>query len=236
MTCTRGFTVQHYQDTINRFLDSGYHIGPVSDYFQNKIYNKHILLRHDVDFSLDYALDMALLEKDLGVRATYYILVRSSIYSSISDEGTKTIREIKRAGHEIGLHIDSRNYGGAIEFEILARIAQQEIVQWSKHLYTITPDPKPVPEIGNVDIPLRQGGYQYIADSAMSWRNGCMCLHRENKIQLLVHPAWWMAKPNGEANRWEVLEILEAAANRKTAAAFMDFRMLLKERELEVIE
>ena len=228
------FTPSHYQNTINSFLDKGYHIGPVSDYFQNKIYAKHILLRHDIDFSLDYALDMALLEKDMGVYATYYILTRSDIYNAASPEGARTIHDIHNAGHEIGAHLDSRYYLGAIEFSLLSDIAHQEVIQWSKHLYTITPDPV-APEYGNADIPLKNG-YQYIADSAMSWRDGCFCTKTGNKLQILIHPEWWMVQPNGEANRWEVLEVLEAAANRKTAAAYMDFRNLLKERELEIIE
>lgn len=229
------FSPQHYLDTINSFLDLGYHIGPVSDYFQNKIYNKQILLRHDVDFNLDYALDMALLEKDICVQATYYIQVRSDLYNALSTEGSRTISEIHNAGHEIGLHIDSRSYKGCIDFEILSQLARQDVIQWSKHLYTITPDPTPIPDYGNNDIPLKNG-YQYIADSAMTWRNGCFCECKQDKIQILIHPEWWMTRPSGEANRWEVLEILEEAARQQTAAAFMDFREVLKQRELEVVE
>ena len=50
-------------------------ITPVGDFFHHKTYDKQILLRHDVDLSLDHALDMALLEKDNDIHATYYILL-----------------------------------------------------------------------------------------------------------------------------------------------------------------
>jgi hypothetical protein len=220
VTCN--FGIQHYLDTINSFKDSGYHIGPVSDYFQNKIYNKHILLRHDVDLSLGYALELALLEKDNGIQATYYILLHSDLYNAMSSEGAKLIKQIRDAGHEIGLHVDSRNFLGSIEFEILARLAQVNITTWCHHLITITP---------HIIMPRDAATtpYKYISDSAMNWREGCFCNHvnKYDKLQILIHPIWHLVSPNGEANRWEILEILEEAAKRNVAVSFREFRDIM---------
>jgi hypothetical protein len=221
LTCN--FGIQHYQDTINAYLDAGYNIGPVSDYFQHKIYNKQILLRHDVDLSLDYAYDLSILEYDMGIRATYYIQLRSDLYSAISASSQEVIRGIRRAGHEIGLHVDSRCFLGFIEFEILARIAECNITTWCHHLINQTPHILMPRDAATVP-------YKYISDSAMNWREGCFCNHinKYDKLHILIHPEWHIVRPNGEANRWEILESLEEAAKTNVAVSFRDFRDLMK--------
>lgn len=235
--CKDNFSVKHYLDTLHSFLDAGYHIGPVGDYFHNDIYYKHILLRHDVDLSLDYALDMALLEKDNGIHATYYILLESSLYNTLSPKGRESIRAIRAAGHEIGLHIDTRYYQGAIEFSILSNIAGQTVSQWSKHLYINTPPAADIllkKEYGNAEVPINNC-YKYIADSGMSWRDGCCCQSKEDKIQLLIHPEWWMVSPAGKRNKWEILEDLKEEAKGTITQGFREFRELLNNRVIEVV-
>jgi len=223
------FGIQHYLNTINHYLEAGYHIGPVSDYFQQKIYDKQILLRHDVDLSLDYALDMALLEKDHDIHATYYILLQTGLYNALSREGTRKIREIKEAGHEIGLHIDSRYYLGQIEFSMLEHIAQCNVMSWCHHLITITPSLTIARDAAKIP-------YKYLSDSAMNWREGCWCNHinRYDKLQILIHPAWRMVSPSGLRTKWEILEDLEEKAKGNLALSFRDFRDLVKSYEQTV--
>ncbi len=219
------FSTRHYLETISSFLDNGYHIGPVGDYFHDKVYDKQILLRHDVDLSLHYALDMALVEKDQGIRATYYILLHSSLYSPLSPEGRETVRKIKEAGHEIGLHIDSRYYLGPAEFSILEHIAQCNITTWCQHLITITP---PLDMPGDAaKIP-----YKYMSDSGMHWREGCWHNHvnkQYDKLHILIHPEWTMASPSGLRTKWEILEDLKDEARDNLAASFRDFRELVQQ-------
>lgn len=220
------FGIQHYLDTVNAYHDAGYSIGCVSDYFQNRISDKQILLRHDVDLSLDYALELALIEKDNDIKATYYIQLRSDLYNAMSARGAEIIREIKEAGHEIGLHVDSRSFIGSIEFEILARLAQCDITTWCHHLVTVTP---------SLDMPRNAATipYKYLSDSAHNWREGCWCNHidKYNQIQILIHPEWHMVSPTGQRNKWEILEDLQEAANRNMAVSFRDFRDIMKEYE-----
>jgi hypothetical protein len=220
------FGIKHYIETLNAYRDSGYHIGPVSDYFRGTTtnYDKHILLRHDVDLSLDYALELALLEKDNGTSATYYILLHSGLYNALSPEGRVKIRDIRRAGHEIGLHVDSRYYLGQIEFSMLEHIAECNVTTWCQHLITITPPLKMSGDAATIP-------YKYLSDSGMNYREGCICQHinRYNKLQILKHPIWTMVRPTGEASRWEILDALEEAAVCSTVAASQGFKQLVKE-------
>ena len=167
MDCKGNFTVKHYLETVNKYRDNGYHIGPVGDFFHNDIHYKHILLRHDVDLSLDYALDMALLEKDNDIHATYFILLTSDLYSAVSPKGRERVKAIMDAGHEIGLHIDSRYYLGQSEFFLMSQISQTTVTSWCQHLITVTP-PLDIPRDA-AKIP----NYKYLSDSAMNWREGC---------------------------------------------------------------
>lgn len=61
-----------------------------------------VALRHDVDYSIDIALDMATIEHDLGKRSTYYVLHSAPYWGDplLVDK----CRKIQDLGHEIGLH------------------------------------------------------------------------------------------------------------------------------------
>lgn len=45
-----------------------------ADYLNYSNFNKAVILRHDVDFSLEKALEMAEIEKKEEVQSTYFIL------------------------------------------------------------------------------------------------------------------------------------------------------------------
>lgn len=49
---------------------------------------------------------MAALEAALGVRATYYVMVRSPYYNAFSLEVRTAVQMIAHYGHEIGTHVD----------------------------------------------------------------------------------------------------------------------------------
>ena len=59
------------------------------------------LIRHDVDRRPQKALRMARLEKEMGVRSSFYFRTRSHVFHPA------IIRAIRRLGHEIGYHYES---------------------------------------------------------------------------------------------------------------------------------
>src|SRR5262245_39873765 len=68
---------------------------------------RHLIIRHDVDFSLDAAAAMAELEHARGIRATYFVLLRTEFYNPLSDAGLASLQRIASLGHAIGLHFDA---------------------------------------------------------------------------------------------------------------------------------
>ena len=218
------FSTKHYLETVNEYRDNGYHIGPVVDYFRNKVFDKHLVLRHDVDLSLDYALEMALLEKDNDIHATYYILLTSDLYHAGSPGGREKVKAIREAGHEVGLHVDTRYYLGVLEFEILSQLAQRSVTTWCQHLITVTPSLSLPRDAATIP-------YKYLSDSGMNWREGCWCNHinKFDKMQVLIHPEWTMTSPAGKRNKFEIIEDLKEEAKGTLVKGFAEFRDMVQE-------
>ncbi len=70
-------------------------------------------LRHDVDWNPFKALEMAKIEKEFGIRATYFFLATADYYGKfinsrmVRSEGIEYLfEEINRTGAEIGIHND----------------------------------------------------------------------------------------------------------------------------------
>ena len=63
-----------------------------------------LLLRHDVDLSLDAALRLGELEARARRAATYFLMTESVFYNLASNEGTRAIARLRELGHRVGLH------------------------------------------------------------------------------------------------------------------------------------
>ncbi|MBK7091894.1 MAG: hypothetical protein IPH59_09250 [bacterium] len=100
---TCGFSFDHYSYIMSQFLQGGYQFLHFTDAPKAE---KYIYLRHDVDRSLEKALALALLEQQLGIKSTYFVRLHSRYYNCYSFPGLKALRDIRSAGHEIGLHTE----------------------------------------------------------------------------------------------------------------------------------
>lgn len=61
-----------------------------------------VKLRHDVDVSPEAALELAKMERSLGISAHYYIMVDSPYYH---DDGL--LWKLRDMGHRVGLHVEA---------------------------------------------------------------------------------------------------------------------------------
>ena len=216
------FSLKHYFDTLYKYIDAGYVIIPDA-----KV-RRHIHLRHDVDLSLSYALELAKEEQKRDISATYYIMLHSNLYNATSPEGIEQIQDIHSLGHKIGLHIDTR-YHLPNDFQTLSLIVGERVGDWRRHLVNITPEfivPEPRPE-----------GYKYISDSAMNFREGCFCNHvgKYDKMEILLHPEWWMTSPAGKRNKWDIMEDITQEAKDNIGISFHQFRDLVIEYEQSTV-
>ena len=164
-----------------------------------------IILRHDVDYCPEKALEIAWIEaEELGISATYFILHSSPHYTILDPEVIKIVREIHGLGHAIGFHYDCALFGLAdspIEllremlgmFEGLCQVKASCI---SCHNPDVTEEDYFLgnPTCLNANDIAFKGDMPYISDSLGVWRKGflekLMSLSMP-RVQLLLHPCIW---------------------------------------------
>lgn len=178
-SCAFDFT--HYGEIVAAAKAGGYRFAD----FAHPPQDGCVLLRHDVDLSLDAALRMAELEHDLEARSTYFLMTESVFYNLASPEGTAAVARLRELGHRVGLHAV---YPNAVLDERF-----DPVVAWHN------PDPEYMrtPREGVVNV--MQEGYfdpaTYRSDSNQHWRSGCPCDDLAAGLfpwlQLLTHPEIW---------------------------------------------
>jgi peptidoglycan/xylan/chitin deacetylase (PgdA/CDA1 family) len=94
-----------FRSDLFSYLDHFERTVPVRDLADNPRSADLIGLRHDVDHSLDLALELAWIESERGLRATYYIL-NGHPYTN-TDHFIEKCVQIQELGHEVGLHNDA---------------------------------------------------------------------------------------------------------------------------------
>ena len=94
------FTLKTYKKVLQAFLASGYSFQTFQDFIQQPE-KKSVILRHDVDRKPENALVIAEMEKEAGIKASYYFRIVKESY----DEDI--IKQIAEMGHEIGYHYEN---------------------------------------------------------------------------------------------------------------------------------
>ena len=208
------FTYRHYVEIMKRAVDEGYRILTLKAYVEEMPEDRRlILLRHDIDLSVQKAGKMARIEHDLGIKSTYFVRLHA-LYNICNRKNYRTLMEMVDYGHEIGLHFEpelfvteGENLEEVImsEKEILEELLGIKIYGFSIH------SSGRIKEIYRIDYEklftekLKKAfkyyaysstitrGFKYISDSNRYWRDGCICTHvgETDRIYALIHPFWW---------------------------------------------
>jgi hypothetical protein len=93
------FTIKAYKDLLFSIIHSDYVIQTFEEFMLNPM-KRVVVLRHDIDERPANALKMAIVEHELGIKATYYFRI-----VKISNDPF-VIRKIADLGHEIGYHYE----------------------------------------------------------------------------------------------------------------------------------
>ena len=180
MSCS--FDLDHYRELVEAAKAGGYRFAS----FDHEPKPGELFLRHDVDLSLEAALEMAWLEAELGARATYFLMTESVFYSLASADGRRVLARLRELGHAVGLHA------------VWPRAELDErfdrVVAWHN------PEPEymhePIGGAANVMEPRYFSPETYRSDSNQQWRHGCphedLAAGRFRWLQLLVHPEIWV--------------------------------------------
>jgi hypothetical protein len=184
MSCE--FTLEHYGDLLAAAQQGGYRWAG----FDRAPEPGDLILRHDVDLSLDAALRMAEVEAAAGAWSTWFLMTRSVFYNLASPEGEAAIARLRSLGHRVAHHALWPHVDLDDRFD--------PVVAWHN------PEPEymqlPVDGATNVMAPPFFDREHYRSDSNQHWRGGCP--HAElsraewDWLQLLTHPAIW-AYPGG---------------------------------------
>jgi hypothetical protein len=218
------FSYKHYFDIIQH-AKKKFKIGPVNEFESLKQAEKFMILRHDVDYSLEKALNFAKKEKEMKIQSTYFILLEGIYYNALSIENTKIIKKISDLGHEVGLHYDSNNIKSKTFLEVrikklldvLENIIGKKIVSIAQHNVSISlgvnaRDNSEYYDAMNKDL---LNNTNYFSDSVQNWRKGCVCRHIDeyDNLYVLTHPIWWSERSD---SREQILQRFEKDNMHKT--------------------
>ena len=220
------FSYDEYRSIITFLVDEKKI--PVVDYADvSDETSRFLILRHDVEYSPDRAMQLALFEAEtLGVRSSYFFQLRNNTYNVISDRNRDIIDKIRALGHKVGLHVHLGALGVtsldsyiASDISLMEELIQIEIDRFSYH----RPTQKTL--MSDVKIPNKINAYDdsyfhfyagskpdnmrvtYLSDSNHSWKFGHPMDLSSNakKVQLLTHPFSWSKTGYNNLNNFKIL-------------------------------
>lgn len=212
--------LKNYSQFLEIFLHKGYEFISFKNLNINE--DSQIILRHDIDFDTNFALNSAIIESNLGIKATYFFLIKSNIYNILTPNNFANIKKIHELGHTISIHFDPTIYK---DFKLGLEIETKLFTQlFNVHPYIISLHrPNNFFLNFNEKINGLMHTYQntffknikYFADSTGCWRFGDPILSsefKENKnMQLLIHPIWWFV--SGKSNTEKIKKYYYSRVN-----------------------
>lgn len=213
-----GFSLKSYADTLRAYLDDGYAVTSFAEYLKDP-QPKHLILRHDIDNSIEQALRVARVDAEAGCTASYFLRVHARGYNLMSLPSLLIIQEMEALGHEVQLHLE----GGICE------VVGGDNIEWAERQRTVFEAAVGRPLGGfSLHEPARMGGIEfaagllerwsdtvayhayeprfmmpnmkYLSDSSGNWREGHFgqWVGKEPLMQVLTHPFWWFEKVPAE--------------------------------------
>jgi len=225
------FSLDGYRELLSAFKNSGYSFCGFEE-IDARLTEGYpfVVLRHDIDMSLRPALEIARIEYQQGIQATYFVLLCSPFYNIFSRSHAEIMLQIHQYGHRIATHLDLTAYDNdcakaLIEAEVLSKCypyINTEIVSLHSSC-----DLNQIPiglfqQLNNVYGPAVRGDVAYLSDSTGRWRYGhpleSEAFIAQKPIQLLTHPIWWIQEGETAAqklDRWLYSDYLNSRATLK---------------------
>lgn len=228
------FTRSNYRRLLN-LASRRYRLAPVIEWDRDGV---NAVWRHDIDVSPQSALATARIEQLEGVRATYFVNLRSEFYSLFEANAARALKEIHALGHEIGIHLDAsqvdvssaQSLEGALghEASMIRAALGVEPLSFSFH----NPDDRTkafraasYAGIVNSYSQELMTGFAYCSDSNGHWRFTPLedFLNAGHaSIYVLTHPDWWQDQPMSPRDR------IVRAVEGRAAAVLRDYDDLLE--------
>lgn len=184
------FTYRDYYDMISTLFED----------------QRIVYVRHDVDISLEKAVQMAEREHKLKLPSTYFILLSSRYYNPFTKESKRYVEQLLNLGHTIGLHYDLSLAPSSPEDQAKYVLWQRSIMEaefgveistCSAHKpsmgVSVTRELATILQISGLhDVNLTMPNYKYISDSGMNWREDYHeVIKHYTRIHVNTHPIWY---------------------------------------------
>ena len=189
--------------------------GSQTDYKHALSRDKFIIMRHDVEYSVERAYELAKVEESMDFTSNYFFQWTNNSYNILSRRNMNMIKDMNERGHNIGLHFalngltDMEQVRKRIvqEVNILSEMFGFQITQFSVH--------RPSKDVlrENIKLPGIINAYQdefftfgenvtedtpveikYLSDANHIWRYGYpdeKNILAHDKVQILTHPFAW---------------------------------------------
>lgn len=207
------FTYHAYSELIRMLQDNGYDFIGYDNIDSNR---KSVVLRHDIDISIDKALEIANIEHELGVSSTFFLLYYTDFYCIASNDTRRKLNTIVSLGHTIGLHFDEALYDfDSLDDNVWKESMNKAIINEAKQLENLLnvkvnsvsihrPSDRTLQADLHVDGLVNTYGnkyfnqeFKYISDSRMKWHEDVkkiIAQEKYDKLQILTHPIWYNEK------------------------------------------
>ena len=164
------------------------------------------IMRHDIDYGLEFLGEIPDIEKKLGVRATYFIQTTSDFYNPFSTSQANVIDKLLIKEHCLGLHFDCCKGGEDIPSEEVQDQIEREIDLLERYFGTIDAVSFHQPSDGIISNTIKinrintydrddMKGFEYFSDSAQTWSKGEPIIviksNPDKYFHILTHPFLW---------------------------------------------
>lgn len=219
------FTYTNYEFMLDLLKEKNYII---CNYSNHSRFKKCVILRHDIDFTLQKALDFAKLENLKNISSTYFILLSTNFYNIFSKESFEILKEISNLGHHIGLHFDEKRYEindiESLSFyvnkekDILEDILGDKIQAVSMHRPSkwILENDINFDDIINTYSNHFLKDFKYLSDSRMSWRENALGIIEQEsfeRLHILIHPFWYSNA--GETMKEKLINFIKSSKTER---------------------
>lgn len=210
MSCS--FKFNHYHVFLTKAIAKKYGFRTFTNY--TGIEKRTIILRHDIDFRPDKALEIAQIEAELDIIATYFVRVHAKEYNPFEYKTYNILMQLLEWGHEIGLHTEAldmvQTFGGTIHDRFMAEMIALETIL-DRDIEVAVPHGDFGGTIAEQrlnffkdyrkQVPINYHPFEdrffkdmkFISDTFGIWREKCPCqfLGKVDKMQISTHPIYW---------------------------------------------
>lgn len=233
------FSYEDYREILRIIKGTGRGVG----YREALQRDSFVIMRHDVEYSVERAYNLSKVEESMDFRSTYFFQWTNNSYNVLSRKNMEMLKEMYQNGHTIGLHFA---LNGMTDMELIRKqiVKEMEILSemfnFPVDVFSIHRPSKEVLR-ENIKLPGILNAYQnefftfaeevtedtpvevkYLSDANHIWRYGYPdedTILSHAKVQILTHPFAWTPKGYDNLDNYKTLvaeknrEVIESIHN-----------------------